>query len=274
MTISLAVAAVAVLLGIWQYGRHVDRADAMADFEAAAHLAPAEVGDVAPIGTSELPPGAQWRTVTATGTIDLESLTVLRNRPVNSTPAWQYLAWLDADDGSSLLLNLAWIPQPDPASDPAVPALVDGERVTVTAVLREWEPDDGKGAGTSITRITPDQLPTPVGDPIPGYGMLREICGTDGCVETPVGGPVPLPALTVGPHLSYAWQWWLFAVMAPTGGVLLLRRDAQVAAESDAPTEESPGGETLGDGASKPARASAGRQRRRSPSDEEIEDAL
>ncbi|MFW2514094.1 SURF1 family protein [Demequina sp. SO4-13] len=298
MAIALAVSAVAVLLGMWQYGRHVERADAVADFEASAHLDPVPVGEVVPADATmlaesaaspdgaALPDGAQWRMVTATGTFDAESLTVLRTRPVNSIPAWQYLAWLDTDDGQSFLVDLGWIRQPQSTEDPAVPALDADERVTVTAVLREWEPDDGKGAGDSITRITPEQLPEPAGDPIPGYGMLREICGDEGCAETPVGEPVPLPNLSVGPHLSYAWQWWLFAAMAPVGGVLLLRRDRQVAGAHPAVGEAAPGPPAHHDtgpddtghdetGQPEPARASAGRRRRRkAPSDEEIEDAL
>lgn len=287
MAIALSVAAVAVMLGFWQYGRHVERADAVADFEAAAHLGPVEVGEVAPRGATTLPSGTQWRTVTATGTVDPDSLTVLRTRPVESTPAWQYLAWLDTDDGRSFLVDLGWIRQPGPTEDPAVPDLDATQPVTVTAVLREWEPDDGKGAGDSITRITPAQLPEPAGDPVPGYGMLREICDDDGCAETPVGAPVPLPELSVGPHLSYAWQWWLFAAMAPAGGVLLLRRDRLVADERTA-DERIAGGRPLADGAGaplppptavsaprEPARASAAsRRRRKGPSDEEIEDAL
>lgn len=276
MGIAIAVSAVAVMLGFWQYGRHVVRADAIVDFDQASRLSATAVSDLIPTGATTLPEGAQWRTVTATGTFDHGSSIVLRNRPVDSTAAWQYLAWLDTDDGRSFLVNLAWVRQPGPADDPPVPDFDPDETVTVTVVLREWEPDDGKDAGASITRITPSQLPEPSHEPVPGYGMLREICGDEGCTETPVGAPVPLPDLTTGPHLSYAWQWWLFAAMAPTGGVLLLRRDAQVAAEETATgAAAAEPASSRGDAAAKPARASAGRRRRRrEPSDEEIEDAL
>ncbi|MFN3866180.1 MAG: SURF1 family protein, partial [Demequina sp.] len=241
MVIALVVAGVAALLGLWQHGRHVERADALAAFEAAAHLDPVRVGDVVPVDAAHLPPGGEWRMVTATGTFDPDSLTVLRTRPVESTPAWQYLAWLNTDDGRSFLIDLGWIRQPGPTEDPAVPSLSANQQVTVTSVIRAWEPDDGKGAGASITRITPEQLPAPAGDPVPGYGMLREFCDADGCFATPVGAPVPLPALSVGPHLAYAWQWWLFAAMAPVGGVLLLRRDGQLADAQAAVEGSAPG---------------------------------
>jgi cytochrome oxidase assembly protein ShyY1 len=37
--------------------------------------------------------------------------------------------------------------------------------------------------------------------------------------------PVPLPALSEGPHLSYAIQWFSFATIALVGAAILLRRD-------------------------------------------------
>ncbi len=267
MAVCLAVSAVAVMLGFWQHGRHVERADARAAFDAAVQEAPASVAQVVPAGADELPDGAEWRTVTAMGTFAPDSLVVLRSRPVDGTPAWQYLAWLDTDDGRSLQVSLGWIPRPGPNEDPAVPTLDSATPVTVTGVLRAWEPDDGKEpTARSVTRIAPEQLPEPAHEPVPGYVMLRELCEAGTCSPAAVGEPVPLPALTLGPHLAYAWQWWLFAAMAPVGGVLLLRRDARLHAE--------------GDGGAEPARASAAvkskqtKPRRRRLSDEEIEDAL
>lgn len=277
MLIALAISAVAVWLGKWQYGRYVDRAEALADYETAVEMPPISVGELVPVGASSLPEGAEWRTVTATGHFDEKSLTILRTRPVEGTPAWQFLAWLNTDDDRSFLVSLGWIRQPGPNEEPVIPHLDPTEQVTVTAVLRTWEPDDGKGAGGTVSRIAPEQLATPAHDPVAGYGMLREWCGPQGC-HYDGGEQVPLPNLSTGPHLSYAWQWWLFAVMAPVGGILLLRRDARMAADV--------GGESATHPASPPAtpattqdvalpRSSFGsRTRQRELSDEEIEDAL
>ncbi|GIG54426.1 SURF1 family protein [Demequina activiva] len=253
MAVCLAVSAVATLLGLWQYGRHVERADARAAYGSAVESPVADLGAVVPAEASTLPPGAQWRTVTATGSFDPAPPTVLRGRPVDGTAAWQYLAWFDTVDGQSLMVNLGWVPQPGGTEDASAFDLPSDPGVQITVVLRDWEEDDGKTTAGSITRITPAQLPAPTGDPVPGYGMLRELCADDSCVPTPIGEPVPLPELTLGPHLSYAWQWWLFAVMAPVGGVLLLRRDARM--DRAAPAARPP-------------------QRRRRLTDEEIEDAL
>ncbi len=261
MVIALSVSAVAVWLGFWQYGRHVERADALADFEAATERPSESVFDIVPAGAIALPEGAEWRTVTATGRFKSESFTVLRTRPVLGTPAWQFLAWLESDDDRSFLVSLGWIPQPGPNEDPSMPELNANETVTITAVMRTWEPDDGKTAQDTVSRISPEQIEPAPGDPVPGYGMIRQWCDNAGCVNTPIGSEVPLPNLSTGPHLSYAWQWWLFAVMAPVGGVLLLRRDARMANGSLEPV---------------PARelGNSKRTRQRKLTDEEIEDAL
>ena len=279
MAISFAISGVTIFLGFWQYDRHLDRADALANYEVAEQLAPEQLSELVPAGASELPDGVEWRTITATGTFDPDSLRVLRTRPVAGTGAWQYLAWLEADNGQSLQVGLGWIPQPGPDADPPRPNLDPSTPVTVTGIMRVWEPDDGKESGDTVSRIAPEQLPAATGDAVPGYLMLREWCDSTGCVETPVGQPVPLPTLTLGPHLAYAWQWWLFAAMAPVAGVLLLRRDTRLAASRypDLDTEPRTTPEVAVPEVpvpAKPTRASAPRKRKRELSDEEIEDAL
>lgn len=303
MAISFVVAAVAVYLGFWQYGRHVDRADALANYEAVQQLPPVPVEELVGPGLSGLPDGVEWRMVSATGTFDEGRPTILRTRPIDGTPAWQYLAWLNLDTGQSLLVNLGWVPQPGPNADAEFPELDPHERITVTGIMRVWEPDDGKTGGDTVSRIAIEQLQEPQGDPIPGYLMLREWATAKGPVQQPTGEPVPLPSLTLGPHLAYAWQWWVFAIMAPVGGVLLLRRDARLAAsryeDSDqvgaqaSPADQAgtagtpqsagekakigavpPGDVPQRGGPAKPARASALRRRKHELSDEEIEDAL
>lgn len=282
--IALCVSAVAIVLGMWQYDRYEVRLEARDDYRAALSEPTADLNDVIPADAQHLPPGAEWRTVTVSGVFEQDTTTVLRGRPVDSTPAWQYLAWLDTDDGRSVLVSVGWIPQPGPNEDPAMPQYSD-EVVTVTGVVRAWEDDDGKQAADSVSRITPAQLPTPAEPAVPGYLMLREHCDSEGCHDAVVGEPVPLPELTLGSHLSYAWQWWVFAALAPTGANLLLRRDANELARARESYEPATGAdreqtEPPSEHEFKPAaapkspRVSARRKKRREPTDEEIEDAL
>jgi cytochrome oxidase assembly protein ShyY1 len=47
---------------------------------------------------------------------------------------------------------------------------------------------------------------------------------------------VPPPRLSTGPSLVYAVQWWIFAVTAVIGTVVLLRRAGQELLEAPLPT--------------------------------------
>ncbi len=254
--IVLVASALCVVAGRWQYGRYVAKADAIEAYEAAQSHSVADVREVTGAGGS-LADDAQWRTVTVTGVIDADSVVALRNRPVDSTAAYQYLAWVDLEDGSAVLVNLGWAPvgAAEDTEDALAEALT-GADVTFSGTLRSFEEDDGR-RDAGATRIVPAQMGDPGTDSIvPGYVVASEdcagLCGDDGPLLE-----VPLPTLSLGPHLSYAWQWWAFALLVPVGAVLLTKRDLELKRDPSGP---------------KPAAARP--RRRRHPSDEEIEDAL
>ncbi|WNM26105.1 SURF1 family protein [Demequina capsici] len=261
----LVLSTLCVIAGRWQYGRYVTKADALAAYHAAQALPPAQVEDVAPPAdtardaAAALPDGAEWRTVGVTGTIDPGSLTALRNRPVDSAAALQYLAWMHLDDGAVVLVNLGWSTVEDEqATTAALTATIPSGEVTLTGTMRAFERDDGKRGG-GATRITPAQMPDPGSrHVVPGYVVAADrcalLCGTD----SPLAA-VPLPTLDLGPHLSYAWQWWAFSLMVPVGAWILTRRDLEM--------------KRAAEGVVTPAPAPRPR-RRRAPTDEEIEDAL
>ncbi|WP_062464831.1 SURF1 family protein [Demequina soli] len=262
--VSLAVSAVAVKAGFWQWHRHETRAAAIElyDRNAAADAVPLEEvlspGDA--VGEHE------WTHATVSGRFEPGSETLLRNRPVDRERAWQLLAWFDTTDGRALLVNAGWVPIEDSAEDTsAVPALPAGD-VTLTVVLRAQEADDGR-RDEGATRITALQMPTPDADPIDGYGVVQQVCDSAGCDDA-IGEQVPLPTLSLGPHLSYTFQWFAFAVIAPVIGILLARREWQLLSGAR-PGDESSAAEKA------PQEPAAPRRRRAAgPSDEEIEDAL
>lgn len=247
--------ALGIAAGRWQWGRHEARSEALA-LQEAAHGAPAVplqsllgVGG----GADDADAGdAEWREVTVTGVIDPGSVTEIRGRTVDRVASLQYVAWVDAADGTSVAVNLGW-----QARDGAQAPLVPADEVTVTGIVRDLEPDNGKAG----TRIALAQLPAPAGEPLPAYVMARSVCGDAGCMEGLE--PVPEPSLSLGPHLSYAFQWWLFAAAAAPVAILLVRRDVRLEREAAgvAPSAR--------DGAPRRQRA-----KERRPTDEEIEDAL
>lgn len=270
----VAVIALGIVAGLWQWGRYETRSHALA-LQEAAESAP--VVDVAQaISPDDADAGdAEWRTVTATGVLEADSLTEIRGRSVDNRATIQYVTWLRLESGTGLLVNLGYAPRSDDAQQPSLPA---GE-VTVTGVVRNLEPDNDRAG----TRIAPTQVGSIDGEVLPAYLMVSEACGDAGCVEGLT--PVPPPSLSLGPHLSYALQWWLLAVVATPLAIAFTRRDARLereaALEGDDAPSATPEPEAEAGGAPE---APAQPERRRGrmsiwgrhdgPSDEEIEDAL
>jgi surfeit locus 1 family protein len=138
----------------------------------------------------------------------------------------QVLTPLRLPDGTALVVDRGWIP-----IDAGVP--VTGEAaaptgtVTVAGVL--FPPDAltvPTGTASPVERITKvdlgqigAQLPYPI---LPIYLLLQTQQPPQ---EGSLPEPPPLPPLTNGPHLSYAFQWFSFATIATVGCIVLLRRD-------------------------------------------------
>jgi cytochrome oxidase assembly protein ShyY1 len=255
---ALAVSALSIVAGRWQWGRYETRSHTLSAFEAATVMPVARVSELvpAPLNPADgdtLPPGSEWRTATASGAFVPGSLTVLRNRAIEGARVSEYLAWFETD-GGALLVLVGWGPPGAGAEGPRLPA----GTVEIEVVLRNQEPDDGK-RGDGATRILAAQMPASSRPVLEGYGVLRGECD-DGC-EAIFGRRVPDPELTLGPHLAYTVQWYALAVLAPLGVAAMLARGR------DEPQPKEPG----------PARGrGAGRARKpaRGPTDEEIEDAL
>ncbi len=268
----VAVIALGIVAGLWQWGRYETRSHALALQESAKTAPVVDVTQV--VSPDDADAGdAEWRTVTATGVLNARALTEIRGRSVDNRATIQYVTWLRLDSGASLLVNLGYTPRSDDAQQPSLPA---GE-VTVTGVVRNLEPDNDRAG----TRITPSQVGSVDGQILQAYLMASEACGAAGCVEGLT--PVPPPSLSLGPHLSYALQWWLLAVVATPLAIAFTRRDARLEREAalagdDAqPATPEPDAEGTPDAPAQPERR-RGRMsiwgRHDGPSDEEIEDAL
>lgn len=248
----LGAMALGLVAGNWQWNRYETKLHAV-NAQAAAEGKP--VADLESlIDRDAVGPGnAEWRTATVTGVLDSDAVLALRGRRIDNQASLQYLTWLHTPSGRTVLINVGW----QPRSTATAPNLPDGS-VTVAGIVRAFEADNGRPG----TRITPTQMNGIDGEVIPAYLMARSACGSMGCVQGLE--PVPTPSLSLGPHMSYALQWWLLTAVAAPLGVWVTRRDALHERERQAADAGSPA-------ASKPPEPA---KKRRAPTDEEVEDAL
>jgi len=262
----LAVVALGIVAGRWQWERYEVRHDAAEAQKRAEGLPVVDIRELVSTGDEDAGE-AQWREARATGTLDADVVLELRGRSIDRTASIQYVTWLVMEDGSAILVNLGW----QPRADATGPALPEGP-VTVTGIVRSLEPVNDRPG----TRITPQHMADPGAEVIPAYLMARTACGEAGCVEGVA--PVPEPSLSLGPHMSYAFQWWLLAIAAAPIAIALTRRDARLERERAAATgtDDSPATTESPETAS-PAPETKRRRwldRHDGPTDEEIEDAL
>lgn len=244
LTLLVVVLAITfVELGRWQLQRHDERAATNLRVEASLDRAAVPVDELVTVD-EPLPLNDEWRLVEAVGTYDADNELLVRNRPYDGSVGYEVITPLVTRDGRALLVDRGWVPAGDTATAvPSVPPPPPGE-VTVIARARAGSTGDAGAAGlpdgqvrrVAIASIAPD-LPYAV------YGAYATVLPGEpgsGLADDPPR-PIPVPEPSAGPHVAYAVQWFLFALIAVGGWVVLLRADARTAGPSQ-PTRQHPVG--------------------------------
>ncbi len=147
---------------------------------------------------------------------DAQVLTAPRSRA--GRPGHHVLTPLDTGD-EVVLVDRGWIPFEREADLPAVDP-VDGA-VRVEGILLPAEPGE-IGEAELVARIVPEQLEARLELELLPVSLLLQEQSPPQLGQLPMPGEPPL--LDEGNHLSYAVQWFLFAVIAVVGYPLLVRR--------------------------------------------------
>jgi cytochrome oxidase assembly protein ShyY1 len=212
------------LLADWQLHRLAGRHAANHLISANLHAPATPVGDALAVGRDPAE-AREWHPVRATGHWDVGRQLLVRLRPYNGDVGFYVVTPLVTDNGPAVLVNRGWVPAgAGGTSVPHVPAPPDGT-VTVTGRLRPTEPR-ATGAAPPRGQITRIYVPGIARTmPYDVYGGFLELTAQD---PRPAKAPhvIPPPEPSEGPHLLYAVQWVLFALMGFGGYVVLARREA------------------------------------------------
>ncbi|SDR87401.1 SURF1 family cytochrome oxidase biogenesis protein [Microbacterium paraoxydans] len=209
--IAIGFAIACVFLSNWQFERNESRAEQIALVEQNYDAPAVPLADV--VADDELDPADEWRPVTLQGEYLADEQLLVRNRPHGGTSAFEVLVPFRDADGRVLIVDRGWVPPGEGQLPDAVPSPPSGE-VTVTVRLRPGEPLPGSGRGAPEGQVPTIHLPSIadlVGDDVitGTYGRLVE---EQPAADTALGG-FESPTDDPGPHLSYAIQWILFAIM-------------------------------------------------------------
>ncbi|MEP7792922.1 SURF1 family protein [Sanguibacter sp. 25GB23B1] len=263
----------------WQWERHVARTAAIEVVEANYASEPVPLEELLPAPGAGVDPDDVWRSVTVHGRYEPDRTALLRNRPVNGQASFHVLVPFVTDVGTVLVVNRGWLQYDAGSAGPgSVPAPPTGD-VTITVRLRADEVASTRGAPQGQVQAINVQQVLAAGS---GGGAWADGLAYDayGSLVSEDPRPVeqvfrlPKPDTDPGSHLSYTFQWLVFAVGGVAGVIILLRRERheQVLVELD-------GAEHPFATAGTPEPGGRGARTRRdgsprTPSAEEIEDAL
>lgn len=277
----VVLVALCLLAGRWQWNRYVARDAEIQQIEANYVSDPVPVADLLPAPGASLDDADVWRPVVLEGRYEADATVLLRNRPVGGSPGFHVLVPFvtepapGAPDGLVVVVDRGFVPLGTDAVTPGdLPAPPEGD-VEATVTLRGDEPSSGRDAPDGqvqaistdqVLDAGPDGAAWADGRTVGAYGQLRS---EDPAPAVPLE-TLPKPDTDPGSHLSYAFQWAVFALGAVIGFWLLVRRDRRDARGEDTTL-------TAGDllAADDPGAARARRDARtRRPTAENEEDAL
>ncbi|MFJ7155018.1 SURF1 family protein [Streptomyces sp. NPDC101118] len=227
--LALLLVPVMIELGFWQFHRHENRVAQNGLIARNLAAPPVPVASLTSPGHT-VPRADYWRRVTATGTYDTAHEVVVRRRTsADDQLGVHVLTPLVLTDGRVLLVNRGWVPAADDQrAYPAVPAAPKGQ-VTVTGRLKA---DETTGAsGIKDLKGLPDRQVMLINSAQQSALLHEPVLGGYVELSDPVpaaGGPEPIGEPdhdSIGPHMAYAVQWWLFTAGVPVGWVILVRRE-------------------------------------------------
>ncbi|MGH7568476.1 MAG: SURF1 family protein, partial [Gemmatimonadales bacterium] len=208
--VALLVAAGCVRLGFWQLDRLGQRRARNAEVWARRALPPITLaGTGLPVAADSV----RDRRMIARGVFDYARERVWRGRTYDGVPGVALVTPLRLADGSAVWVDRGWAPSPDAA------------RVDQVA-YREGDSAVVEGVGMRAPRGRGDVDPDGLRDSLPYRSLPFVILRTDAVRASADAHPLRWspPALGNGPHLSYAIQWFSFAVIVLVGTGALLHQ--------------------------------------------------
>jgi cytochrome oxidase assembly protein ShyY1 len=220
LTLTVVFGLIASMLGLWQWDR---RDQALAAIDLVENNYDTSATDLSPyLGDNPFTSADEWTSVVARGEYVASEQVLVRTRPRSGNVGFAVLVPFRTSAGT-VMVNRGWIPTG--ASNDYPDLLPEAPKGTVSIMgrLKPGEPViPGRGAPQG-------QLPSI--DLVALQALTSEVIDESFYVslesEVPSVSPTPLPlerpALDEGPHLSYAFQWFVFAIMGFFGYFWLLR---------------------------------------------------
>jgi cytochrome oxidase assembly protein ShyY1 len=201
-----------VFLADWQFSR---RAEAVAKMDLIAtnfDKPPIDLAAISDLDSFDL--ANEWRPVSLTGNFLSEKAVLVRNRPYNGQAGFLQVVPFKLISGEVVAIETGWLPTGSDNDEPDVIPLPNNETIQLVGRVRPAEPTLNRDAPAGqIATVNVESLISKVGIPEPVYRAVY-IRLAESYNNSDIPKVQPKPQLTEGNHLSYAFQWILFALMA------------------------------------------------------------
>lgn len=256
LAVTVVFAIVCSLLGVWQWNRREEAVAAIERIENNYDAAPVTLDEALP-NRDELDADVEWQPVAVSGEYLVDEQLLVRARPRAGQPGFEVIVPLLTPAGDIVIVNRGWLPVGSSQDSPdVVPAAPTGP-IEVIGRIRPGEPTI-PGRGAPEGQIATIHLPTisdDLGDAVVEGAYLQLDTETPAPATRPQAALRPI--IDEGPHLSYTFQWYLFAILGFIGFGWAIRQEIRIQ-RSDETGEPIP----------------APKRRRSGPTDDEEEDAL
>lgn len=262
LSLVLVFAVVCSLLGAWQFDRRgearteIDRIDSNYDSR------PVAIETLLP-ELDSFDHDDKWSTVVLTGEYLVGEQMLVRGRPFNGRVGFEVLVPLRLENGAIFVVDRGWIPVASDGLSPTTIPVAPAGRVTVVVRLKAGEVQIGGRttieASNQLATIHLPEIAKRLDQPTytGAYGLVAS--------EDPRPTDAPLrsqrPVRDEGPHLSYALQWYVFALLGFIGYGWAIRHEYRVLNADDPDVRAA-------------AEDRARRLAAKAPTDAEIEDEL
>lgn len=231
LVIAFAVACCA--LGTWQLNRRAEALTEVARIDANYDAEAIPVSEALP-DPAAFDADERWQVVALSGAYLADEEIVVRNRPFEGSSGFQVITPFRLDDGRVFMIDRGWIAQDSagrPSGHPPPPA----GHLELEARLKAGEERIPGRTSTGIEFATIDlaELAERVGEPsyTGAYGVLVQSAAD--AEEPPLAAARPIR--DEGPHLSYALQWFVFALLGFIGLGWAANQERRALVEASAP---------------------------------------
>ena len=220
LLIPLACAVLFVRLGAWQLRRHRERAAFNAVLVDRLAQPPVPLRNVPTSDTGSV----RGRRVTVTGRFRYDVEQVAAGRVSEGSPGVHLLTPLEQAASDTLVVVVrGWVYSPDAAAV-ELPRWRESDSARVSGYLIPIPEDSSlvDDPRRPLRRVTLQALRSRIGAPI----LSAQLVMTSDSLRRADSVPrrLPPPTIDPGPHWSYMWQWFAFALVAVVGGIGLFRR--------------------------------------------------